>query len=113
MPPFDLLLSYRTHHAARVAALISALERAGLRVWHDRAQLRPAHAITPSLRQALAATRVLAVYATPDYAQSHICAWELASAWIAAERAGLAPQRILLLKPTDLTWANHPTGPHR
>jgi nucleoside phosphorylase/tetratricopeptide (TPR) repeat protein len=99
--PYDLFLSYRTHHAARVEPLIAALEAEGVRVWRDLDRIRSGDSITAELRAGLAASRALVVFATEDYADSRTCAWELASAWIAAERGGQTVQRILLLNPED------------
>ncbi len=102
MQTYDLFLSYRTHHRARVEPLIDALAKRGVRVWRDVDRIREGDQITTELRQGLASSRALAAYATEDYADSKVCMWELASAWIAAEHHRQTGQRVILLRPLGL-----------
>lgn len=86
-----LFLSYQTCYAHRLRPLIAALEAQGIDVWPRMAK--------GDAREALAGSHVLAVFATDDYETSPSCAWELASAWVAATRAGQAQQRVVFLLP--------------
>jgi len=98
----ELFLSYRFVHCEDVAPLVEALRRAGIDVWRDVDGIREADSITETVRDALASTRALAVYATPDYIDSLICTWELVSAWIAGEGVGGATKRVILLRPPGI-----------
>ena len=104
-----LFLSYRTRHASLVRPLIDALEAQGIEVWSDAA-IDDGASITGSLREALAGSHALAVFATDDYAESQICAWELASAWIAAAYGKQAQQRVIILLPAAAGSTFDPRG---
>lgn len=102
----QLFLSRRTRHGACLEPLLAALAAHGISVWHDR-DLVEGTSITAGVRDALASSHALAVFASEDYPDSMVCAWELASAWIASERVGQAQQRVLLLRPHDVADLAH------
>ena len=76
MPPstgpdgFDAFLSYHSGDSAWVAALKTALESKGVRIWIDRDQLRPGDRFVEVLEDALATVRCVVVIVSPGSLQS-------------------------------------------
>lgn len=65
---FDIFISHASEDTAAVAApLTAALERAGLRVWLDRDQLRLGDSVAGSINDALARARFTVVVISPAF----------------------------------------------
>jgi hypothetical protein len=103
-------LSYRTRLRDEVAPLVEALTLAGVRVWRDEARVDEGSSITSEVIDGLSSSHALLAYYSPDYPRSRICQWEQAAAWVAAEAAGPAQERVLLLLPHDVAGPEHVLG---
>jgi hypothetical protein len=103
-------LSYRTRLRDEVAPLVEALTLAGVRVWRDEARVDDGSSITSEVIEGLSTSHALLAYYSPDYPRSRICQWEQAAAWVAAEAAGPAQERVLLLLPHDVAGSDHVLG---
>jgi hypothetical protein len=103
-------LSYRTRLRDEVAPLVEALTLAGVRVWRDEARVDEGSSITSEVLKGLSSSHALLAYYSPDYPSSRICQWEQAAAWVAAEAAGPAQERVLLLLPHDVAGPEHVLG---
>jgi tetratricopeptide (TPR) repeat protein len=103
-------LSYRTRLRDEVAPLVEALTLAGVRVWRDEARVDEGSSITSEVIEGLSSSHALLAYYSPDYPRSRICQWEQAAAWVAAEAAGPAQERVLLLLPHNVAGPDHVLG---
>ena len=99
---YDLFFSYRRTALPRAEPLLEALEHAGLRVWRDQTTLPDFESITQAIRAAIAASKVLIAFCSPDYFESRPCQQECAAAWLAAGQGGRRPyDRVLVVNPED------------
>jgi tetratricopeptide (TPR) repeat protein len=89
---------------------VEALTLAGVRVWRDEARVDEGSSITSEVLDGLSTSHALLAYYSPDYPGSRICQWEQAAAWVAAEAAGPAQERVLLLLPHDVARPDHVLG---
>lgn len=95
----DLFLSHRSTEKPAARALAEALRRLGISVWMDESEVEPhASDIGVRLREGLANCRALLALATPAWALSRACQWELTAAALAGEALGegLAGRLILV-----------------
>lgn len=89
-PPdaFDVFLSYsRTDGGAFTHELARALERRGLRAWHDEAQLGPGQSVSATIAAGLARARSAVVVLSPTYLHKVWTTHELQGLW-QRDRAG-------------------------
>jgi tetratricopeptide (TPR) repeat protein len=99
---WDLFFSYRTHRSNEVARFLEALEHVGLRVWRDQSEVDSGTSISSAIRNGLSHSTALLAYYTPDYNDSRICQWELATAWMAGTAGGDPFARVcIVVNPAD------------
>jgi tetratricopeptide (TPR) repeat protein len=94
-----LFISYRRSKAARVDALVSALEAEGVEVWLDRNEIEDAASIQGRIEDGLASCHALLAWYCADYSSSRACQWELTAALIAAGAETSPVVRILVINP--------------
>jgi hypothetical protein len=97
---YDAFFSYRRKDLSRARPLLEALEKVGVRVWRDEADLPDNAPITPEIRRGLAPSKTLIAFYSPDYPLSRPCQQEITAAWIAAQQMGEPPyRRVLVINP--------------
>ena len=79
--------------------LAAALEAVGLGVWFDEEQIEPFASIPDRVRAGLAEAKVLVAWYSAAYPTRRACREELTLALLAAERAGEASKRVLVVNP--------------
>jgi tetratricopeptide (TPR) repeat protein len=84
---------------AAVRPLTQALHEQGLRVFIDDSGIDTFARITPTIIDALAASKVLLAFYSAAYPKSKACQWELTAAYLAAQRAGDPAERVLVVNP--------------
>jgi hypothetical protein len=98
--PFDVFLSYAHADQERVLLLQKALKAQGLEVWLDENEIKTFESIRRAIERGLANSRALVAFYSQDYLASGPCQWELTAAFLAAQRAGVNPQRrVLVINP--------------
>jgi hypothetical protein len=70
-----------------------------MRLWIDRSEVELFDDITRNIATGLAYAKTIVCFFSEGYAKSRACQWELTTAYIAAERAGLAQERVLIVNP--------------
>src|SRR5215813_9709957 len=101
MADFDVFLSYRHEDGLHVATLVRHLEERGLRVFHDRADIREFEAIADRILQGMACSRTFLAWYSQSYLQSTACTLELARAL--GMHASRAEARMIVVNPTVTT----------
>jgi TIR domain len=96
--PADLFISYARKDCDQVLIWVQLLQRAGVSVWIDKADLEAAHLWTQEITDALDACRVLLLILSPASVASRQVAREVALA--SGESKPILP---LLLEPTALS----------
>jgi len=100
---YDLFFSYRRAALASAEPLLDALQQAGLRVWRDQAVLPDFAPITDAIREAIASSKALIAFCSPEYFTSRPCQQEFTAAWLAAGRHNARPyDRILAVNPEPI-----------
>jgi hypothetical protein len=101
---YDVFVSHTwaTADLAAVRPLVRALRDQGVRVFIDESGIDTFARITPTIRDAVAASKVLLAFYSAAYPKSKACQWELTAAYLAAQRAGEDPaERILVVNPEN------------
>jgi hypothetical protein len=96
---FDVFVSYDHADVASVRPLTAVLESAGLRVFVDSVSIEPHASISERITAAIASTKVMLAFYSRTYPDRPYCQEELKAAYLAAQRAGPATERILVINP--------------
>ena len=96
---WDVFISYARSDLEAVIPISEALRAAGLAVWRDEDEIETFDAITRSVRDGVAKSRVLVAYYSDRYPSRRACQWELTAAFIAAHNLGDPRDRILVVNP--------------
>jgi hypothetical protein len=88
MSQFDAFLSYRRLDKEPVKRLEAAMQRLGLHVWRDEAEIEDFAGIQRSISTGLANAKALVVWYSKAYNESRACRWELTAAYVAAQHEG-------------------------
>jgi tetratricopeptide (TPR) repeat protein len=101
-PTYDVFLGHVSSDKERgVRALANELERLGLRVFLDERSIELFAPITQEVERAIAESLVFVAWYSERYPASRACQLELRRAYVAAEGAHAAGERILALNPED------------
>jgi tetratricopeptide (TPR) repeat protein len=88
-----------------ITALLAALKTAGLRVFHDAAEIDESKSITARIVGALAHSTLFLAWYSPLYPTRRACQWELTAAILAAQTdpadAQALDRRIAVLNPVE------------
>lgn len=97
---FDVFLSYAHADQERVLLLRDALKAQGLEIWLDDSKIETFESISHAIERGLACSRVLLAFYSREYPVRRACQWELTTAFLAAQRAGVDPRnRVLVVNP--------------
>jgi tetratricopeptide (TPR) repeat protein len=97
-PLYDVFFSYARADAG-APLLAQALARQGLRVCRDEEAVSTVESITGRLVEGLSRSTALVAYYSTTYLRRRACQWELTAAFLAQQRAGGVPQRMVLVNP--------------
>ena len=101
MPIHDAFLSYAHGDRVQAEALRTALERRGLDVWFDDAELHTFESISRAIETGLRHSKALVALYSASYPTRRACQWELTSAFLAAQRHGDPRERVLVVNPEE------------
>ena len=96
---WDVFVSYARADLDAVIQIAAALKARGLGVWRDEEEIEEFEAITRSVREGVARSRVLLAYYSRRYPTRRACQWELTAAFLAAQRLGDPRERVLVVNP--------------
>jgi hypothetical protein len=96
---WDVFVSYARSDLEVVIPIAAALQARGLGVWRDEEEIEDFEAITRSVRDGVARSRVLLAYYSQRYPTRRACQWELTAAFLAAQRLGDPRERVLVVNP--------------
>ena len=96
---WDVFVSYARKDLDVVIPIEAALQARGVGVWRDEEEIEEFEAITRSVREGVARSRVLLAYYSARYPTRRACQWELTAAFLAAQRLGDPRQRVLVVNP--------------
>ena len=105
---WDVFLSYSRTDLRRVEPLVAALEQAGLRVFVDHVAIPGFGAISSTIREELARSRVLLALYSSGYPHRPACQWELTAAYLAGWSEGDPRRRVLVVNPEAGSGHIHP-----
>lgn len=98
-PEWDVFISYARKDSDQVVALVEFLRSHNLRVFLDESDIRAFTSVPKSIRQALAASRLLIAYFSHVYPTRPACMWELDSALRNGYQEGDPHRRVLVINP--------------
>jgi len=96
-----LFISYRHSQIEMGRQVETQLLQAGLDVFRDEREIEPTESISAAVKQGLADSHAMLILLSEDYSRSRYCQWELTAAFIAAQQAGQAIDRIFVLQLGD------------
>lgn len=96
-----IFISYRHSQIEMARQVETQLLQAGLEVFRDEREIEPTESISAAVKQGLADSHAMLILLSEDYSRSRYCQWELTAAFIAAQQAGRAIDRIFLLQLGD------------
>ncbi len=96
-----IFISYRHSQIEMARQVETQLLQAGLEVFRDEREIEPTESISAVVKQGLAGSHALLILLSEDYSRSRYCQWELTAAFIAAQQAGQAIDRIFVLQLGD------------
>jgi len=96
-----IFISYRHSQIEKARQVETQLLQAGLEVFRDEREIEPTESISAAVKQGLADSHAMLILLSEDYSRSRYCQWELTAAFIAAQQAGQAIDRIFVLQLGD------------
>jgi TIR domain/Tetratricopeptide repeat len=98
---YDVFFSYARADSELARPLRDALVAQGLRVFFDDREIEDFESITGRLTDGVARSKALIALYSETYPRRRACQFELAAAFLAAQRAGNPRERVLVVNPED------------